>query len=176
MYSAAALAFAVGISACDGDDPAPVNEEEVITTLNVTLAPNGGGTPVTLRFFDADGDGSGAPIKTVSGNLEADKTYTGVITLSDDSKSTPVDITEEVAEEADDHLFCFTVTGSNLTVTATDKDSQNLPVGLTSSWVTTTAGNTSVKIVLRHQPETKNGQCPGSGDTDVEVDFDVIIE
>ncbi|HEY0740427.1 MAG TPA: hypothetical protein VGD40_03160 [Chryseosolibacter sp.] len=176
IYSAAALAFAVGISSCDGDDPAPVNEEEVITTLNVTLATNGGGTPVTLRFFDADGDGSGAPVKTVSGNLAANKTYTGVITLSDDSKSTPVDITEEVAEEADDHLFCFTVTGSNLTVTAVDKDSKNLPIGLASSWLTTSAGNATVKIVLRHQPGTKTGQCPGTGDTDVEVDFNVTVQ
>lgn len=176
MYCAAVMALSVGISSCDGDDPAPVNEEEVITTLTVTLTPNGGGTPVTLRFHDADGDGSGAPVKTVSGNLAADKTYAGVITLSDESKTTPVDITEEVEEEADDHLFCFTVTGSNVTVTATDKDSKNLPIGLASSWVTTTAGNASVKIVLRHQPETKTGQCPGGGDTDVEVDFDVTVQ
>jgi hypothetical protein len=166
----------IGIFSCGGNDPDPVNEEEVITTVNVVLTPGGGGIPVTLRFYDADGDGSVAPVKTISGNLSANKTYSGVITLKNESQPTPVDITEEVAEESQHHLFCFTVTGSNLTVIANDTDSKGLPIGLTSVWQTTTAGNTSVKIVLRHQFETKTGICPGDGETDVEVDFNLTVE
>ncbi len=172
---AAMVLLVVGISSC-GDDPEPVNEEEVITTLSVQLTPVGGGNIVSLRFQDLDGDGSGAPVKIVSGPLSQNKTYNAVITLLDESQSTPFDITSEVQEESEHHLFCFTVTGSNLIVTATDTDSKGLPIGLTSSWVTTSAGNAAVKIVLRHQFETKTGTCPGTGDTDVEVDFNVVVQ
>lgn len=164
------------LSSCKKDDPTPVNEEEVITTLKVVLTPAGGGIPVTLEFKDQDGDGSNPPVKTVSGPLSANKTYTGVITLLDESRAVVKDITEEVDEEAEEHLFCFVVTGSNLTVTASDADSNGLPVGLSSSWITTSAGSTSVKITLRHQPGTKTGLCPGTGETDVEVDFSLVVQ
>lgn len=163
-------------SACKNDDPKPVNEEEVITTLNVVLTPTGGGIPVTLKFQDQDGDGSVAPVTTVSGPLNSNKTYTGVITLQDESRAVVKDITPEVEEEAEDHLFCFAVTGSSLTVTASDSDSNSLPIGLTSTWTTTAAGNATIKITLRHQPGTKTGSCPGTGDTDVEVNFNVTIQ
>jgi hypothetical protein len=163
-------------SACKKDDPKPVNEEEVITTFTVVLTPSGGGVPVTLKFQDQDGDGSMAPVTTVSGPLSSGKTYTGVITLLDESRAVVANITEEVEEESDDHLFCFSVTGSNLTVVASDSDSKGLPIGLTSTWVTSTAGAASVKITLRHQPGTKTGTCPGTGETDVEVNFNLTIQ
>lgn len=173
--SALLVATVLLISGCD-DDPEPVNEEEVITTLTLTLTPNGGGTPVTLRFYDEDGDGSIQPQKTVSGPLAANKTYAGVITLLNETETPAGNITEEVKEEADDHLFCFTITNANLTVNATDKDNNNLPVGIETSWVTGAAGAGTVKVVLRHQPGAKTGNCPGAGDTDIEVDFDVTIQ
>ena len=169
------IVMLVVVSSC-GDDPEPVNEEEVITTLTVVLTPNGGGTPVTLKFYDADGDGSIAPLKTISGNLSANKTYAGVITLQNESQATPVNITTEVKSEANHHLFCFTIAGSSLTVVANDTDGNGLPIGLSSTWTTTTAGAANVKIALRHQFETKTGACPGSGETDVEVDFDLTIQ
>lgn len=169
------LTFVVIFMGCD-DDPEPVNEEEVITTVNVLLTPAGGGSAVTLRFYDADGDGSVQPVTTVSGNLLANKTYNALITLQNEAGSSPEDITAEVAEEADEHLFCFTVTGSNLTIAATDRDSNGLAIGLASTWTTTAAGNASVRVVLRHQPGTKDGNCPGSGETDVDVTFNVTVQ
>ena len=39
------------------NDPIIPNEEEVITTLNYTLTPTGGGTAIVLSFQDLDGDG-----------------------------------------------------------------------------------------------------------------------
>lgn len=169
------MLLVVGISSC-GDDPEPVNEEEVITTVTVTLTPTGGGIPVTLKFYDADGDGSIAPVKTISGNLSTNKTYSGAISLQNESQPTPIDITTEVRNEAIHHLFCFNVTGSNLTVVANDTDSKGLPIGLSSTWTTTSAGAATVKITLRHQFETKTGSCPGDGETDVEVDFNVNVQ
>jgi hypothetical protein len=175
LSSAFLVATMLLITACD-DDPKPVNEEEVITTLTLTLTPDGGGNNVTLRFYDEDGDGSIQPQTTVSGPLAANTTYAGVITLLNETETPAGDITEEVRDEADDHLFCFTASNANLTVNATDKDSNNLPVGIETSWVTGAAGAGTVKVVLRHQPGVKTGNCPGAGDSDIEVDFDVTIQ
>jgi hypothetical protein len=169
------MVLVFGFAACN-DDPTPVNEEEVITTLTVSLTPAGGGVPVTLRFSDPDGSGSSAPTKTVSGPLSAGKTYTAIITLQNESGASPIDITAEVRAEATDHLICFTTTGTSLTITAADTDDNGMAIGLTSTWTTASPGNSNVKITLRHQPGTKTGTCPGAGETDAEVDFDVTVQ
>ena len=49
---------------CEKDDPEPVNEEELITTVTYTLNPSNGGSNVTLSFQDLDGDGSNSAIIT----------------------------------------------------------------------------------------------------------------
>ena len=61
-------------TSCDNDDPEPVNEEEVITTMTATLTPVGGGGTIILKTQDLDGDGPDAPVVTVSGSL-ATNTY-----------------------------------------------------------------------------------------------------
>ena len=63
-------------------------------------------------------------------------------------------------------------TGSvlNLSVTRTDLDSNNPPlqIGLSDKFVTGAASNGILRVVLRHQPNAKNGTYdPGSTDLDV---------
>lgn len=171
VFLFAVLTFA----GCDNEDPKPVNEEEVITTLEVTLVPDVGGIPVTLKFYDADGEqGNIAPLVTVSGPLKAGSTYSGVIELWNETANPPVNITEEVAEEAGDHLFCFDVSG-DITIGYADEDGKGLPIGVITSWTVGQAGPAQVTVSLRHQVGTKTGDCPGSGETDVEVAFDVEV-
>ncbi|MBX2965024.1 MAG: hypothetical protein KF845_02675 [Cyclobacteriaceae bacterium] len=163
-----------------GDDPEPAHEEELITTLTVTLTPTGG-APITMTFKDLDGDGGGAPeyIYSSGGNaavLSASTTYTATITLLNESENPAEDITEEIEEEADEHLFCFTPTGANIGIAYDDEDDNGLPVGLTTTWTCGDAGTGTVKIVLRHQPGTKTGACPGPGESDIEVTFNVSIQ
>ena len=162
---------------CDTDDPKPVHEAEVITTLTVTLAPEGGGDAVSLRFYDEDGEqGSIAPVITVSGPLEPSTTYAAIIALENETENPAVSISEEIAGEAEDHLFCFEA-GQHLSVEYEDEDENGLPLGLVSSWTTgDIAGQTSLTITLRHQAGTKTGECPGTGETDVEVTFELLIE
>jgi hypothetical protein len=65
----------------------------------------------------------------------------------------------------------------NLTVTITDHDTnpQQYPVGLQSNFVTGAAGSGWLRIVMRHQPNVKNGTyAPGS--TDLDVGFNVSIQ
>lgn len=64
----------------------------------------------------------------------------------------------------------------NLTVTTTDLDSNNppLPLGFKTSFKTGAAGTGYLRVVLRHQPNSKDGTyAPGS--TDLDVGFNVRI-
>jgi hypothetical protein len=164
-----------------GDDPEPPNEEELITTLTVTLTPTGG-DPITMTFKDLDGEGAGVPqyIYSSGGDaavLSASTTYTAEITLLNESVTPAENITEEVEEEADEHLFCFTVGGgANIDYSYADEDDNGLDVGLTTNWETGAASTGTITIVLRHQPGTKTGACPGLGETDIEVTFNVAIQ
>lgn len=163
-------------SACSPDDPKPVNEEEVITTLEVTLVPEAGGTPVVLRFFDADGEhGSIAPEITVSGPLQNNSRYSAIIVLQNETEEPAVSISDEVIEEAEAHLFCFEISG-DIGISYEDEDANGLPLGILTSWETGAPGATRVTVILRHQPGTKTGDCPGGGDTDVQVAFDLNVE
>jgi hypothetical protein len=65
----------------------------------------------------------------------------------------------------------------NLTVSITDHDTnpQQYPVGLQSNFVTGATSNGWLRLVLRHQPNVKNGTyAPGS--TDLDIGFTVKIQ
>ena len=100
-FLATAIFATVLFVSCSNDDdtPEPVNEEEVITTLTVTLSPNGGGTAITLQTRDLDGDGPNAPVVNVSESLATGVTYSGTIVLLNETVNPPENITEEVEEE-----------------------------------------------------------------------------
>ena len=65
----------------------------------------------------------------------------------------------------------------NLTVTRTDTDNNKtpLPVGLTDSFVTGAASTGYLRVVLRHQPNVKDGTY-GVGSTDFDAGFAVTIK
>jgi hypothetical protein len=172
------LAIPFAFSACDDDkDPAPVDENEVITTITYTLTPVGGGTPVAVSFRDPDGDQGSQQPTIGSLMLAANTTYTGALTVLDETKNPVGNTTQEIREKADEHLFVYTVSPADLlTITRTDKDKNNLEVGLATALQTrATAGTGTLNIVLRHQPGTKNGTAtPGS--SDVDVTFPVTVQ
>lgn len=65
----------------------------------------------------------------------------------------------------------------NLTITRTDRDTNSpaLPVGLSDQFVTGAASNGYLQVVLRHQPNSKDGTyAPGS--TDFDAGFKVAIK
>lgn len=159
------------------DDPEPVNEEELITTVNIMLTPVGGSSEnaVTLSWDDLNLNGvvDAGEIEQVV--LYSRNAYTASIELLNKSVDPTEDITEEVREEAEDHLFCFEASGVNIAFSNFDKDANDLNVGLTSTWTTTAAtGSGTVNIKLRHQPGTKTGSCTG-GDTDIDITFPIEV-
>lgn len=184
MHKLLFVALAMGaifMSACD-DDPIVVNEEELITTLRMTLTPQGGGTPVVLSFVDLDGDGGNAPIIT-GGTLAANTTYTGALTLLNESETPVEDITEEIEEEDDEHQFFFAISsGLNLTVSYADQDGNSNPIGLATTAVAGAASTGTLTVTLRHEPNktaagVKDGDITNAGgETDIEVAFPVTIQ
>ena len=172
-----ACLFTIMLAGCS-DDQEAINEKEVITTISVMLTPKtGGATPIVLGWDDANLDAvvDAAEI-TMSGGLKINTAYAADIQVANKSASSEIDIDEEILEEAEDHLFCFTVTGVALTIQVDDEDRNGLPVGLETTWTTTTASTGTVTIILRHQPNLKTGDCPGSGDTDVSITFNIQVE
>lgn len=177
------LLLALVLSSCKKkkDDPIIPNEEEVITSLNYTLSPNGGETPVVLSFQDLDGDGGNAPIIT-GGTLDSNKTYTGSLVLLNEQENPAGDITAEILEEDEDHQFFFQTNIAGLTVAYSDQDEDGNPVGLQSTATTTGTGNGTVTVILRHEPnKSATGVVSGDitnagGETDIEVTFNVTVQ
>ncbi len=164
---------------CSDDDEAPeeVNEEETITTMTVTLVPQGGGDTIILQSRDLDGDGPNAPDITVSGDLAGNTTYTGAIVLLNETETPAEDITEEVAEEDDEHQFFFEISGSLNPVQYGDADGNGNPVGILFTVETSTAGAASLTITLRHEPKKPNdgSLADAGGETDIAQTFSLTI-
>lgn len=173
--------FLLLLQACKKDDdlvpvPPPVaNESEIITTLKITFKDSIGVKPdVTAIFRDTDADGGNAPVQFDSIRLQASTTYLATLEVLDETKTPSVDITSEIIEEANEHLFCFSPTVSGLSIRATDTYG-NFKLGVKSTWLTGTAGSGIVTVKLKHQPGVKNGSCD-PGETDIEVNFGTRIK
>jgi hypothetical protein len=151
--------------------PLPINEPELITTLKLEFTDSSNtSNKVTVIFKDPDGDGGNEPTQFDSLKLQANKTWFFETTLLNESVNPPENITEEILEEADDHLFVYSLSGINSTVQITDKDSKNLPLGLKGTWRTGGASVGNTTVILKHQPGIKDGSAD-KGETDVEVTF-----
>lgn len=186
-FGTIALLATVSFTSCSKDDKETkaVNEEEVITTVTAVYTPVGGGTAITLKSKDLDGDGANAPVVTVSGSFEKNKTYNGAVTYKNELANPVVDITLEIIQEAVDHQLFYQKTGTlnafTYATTSSNFDKNGKPVGLQSVFTTTNAASGNITITLRHQPN-KNGANVSSGDianaagsTDAEVTFAISV-
>ena len=173
------LLLLVTVASCSKDDdplPEAVNEEEVITTMEVTLT--SGASVITLKTQDLDGDGPNAPVVTVSGNLAAGTTYDGVMKFLNELESPAENITEEVEEEDLDHQVFFTV-GSGLDVTTeySNNDSAGNPLGTQFKLIAGSASSGNLTFTLVHEPTKPNtGLASAGGETDIDATFSITIE
>jgi len=179
-FLATAIFATVLFVSCSNDDdtPEPVNEEELITTMTVTLTPDGGGTPIILQTRDLDGDGPNAPVITVSGDLTAGVTYNGSIVLLNETVNPPENITDEVEDEAEEHQFFYT-TGGGLDVTTgySNFDSDGNPLGTEFILTAVTASTGNLTFTLRHEPSKPNtGLGDAGGETDFAATYNVTVQ
>jgi hypothetical protein len=182
------------LGSCSKDDPKPENIKEAITKATFKFTPAAGGASVTVTATDPDGDG---PLpRTLSGpiNLVKNVSYTLSITLINElAKPTDpeYDITEEVEEEGDEHMFFFAWTNNTFSsptgngnvdnrsdaVNYNDSDSKGQPLGLETSWTTINAtGSGTFQVILKHQPDLKSATSKSTdGESDLDVTFNLTV-
>ncbi|MEQ1571762.1 MAG: hypothetical protein ABMA64_39405 [Myxococcota bacterium] len=179
--------------------PTEVNEEEVITTVQLDFTPAAGGDTVSFVWADPENDGNPVvdPI-----TLALDGQYAMAVSFLNELADPVEDITAEVNEESDQHQVF--VLGSAVAGPATgtpagavvehayaDTDPNGLPVGLVNDITVLGAGSGTFEVVLRHLPPDGDvavkvdglaeqvasggfGSLPGA--TDVDVTFDLTVE
>lgn len=175
--------IATMFAACKKPDDPIVVEEELITTvkLNVTDSNN-----VTKTFIYKVENGFGS---TTQGNVQIDTImlqpgylYSYSIEVLNESENPAEDITEEILEERDEHLFLFSsspATGAGaLMQNDGSKDNNNLPFNQTGKLQTGGAGHGMLTINLMHAPTDKNGTTPDAsgGETDAQVTYHVMLQ
>jgi hypothetical protein len=184
-------ALAMGFASCDSDDPAPENEDEVITDVTLTFQEiNASGSPVgtPVSFTASDDEGievGGAPtIETVT--LTRGKNYILAITVFNSIKNE--DITAEILEEAAEHQFYFlgsAFTGNIMTISYADPNGVALGV-VNRLNVSSSPGtnNTQMRVILRHDldknfPGANNpnfaNYAQAGGSSDLDITFPVVI-
>ncbi|MEP5613756.1 MAG: hypothetical protein ABJP45_16000 [Cyclobacteriaceae bacterium] len=178
------------LTGCGDDDaPAEENEEEVIDLVTLTFTPEGGGTSVVATAADPDGGGV-ADFTLQPINLDVSTTYT--LTLSVQNTEEGEDITAEIEEEDDEHMFFFSFTSGVFAnpegdgnvdsraddVNYTDEDNNGQPVGLSTTWTTSDAASSDgdFRIILKHQPDIKSGTSTSNdGESDIDLTFIINI-
>lgn len=171
----------------DDDNPDPVNPEEVITTMVVTLID--GSDVVTLRFFDEDGDDPTDPVVTVSGPLKSNTTYNGSIRILNETEDPAGEVNDEIKEEAEEHQFFYITDDLGITTAYADKESDYVsdagdnPVGIEFTLTTTEqTGDADLKVELRHEPNKEaEGVADGDitnagGEPDIEWTFNIEVD
>ncbi|QJD79973.1 hypothetical protein [Spirosoma rhododendri] len=179
------LAVGLMAGACKKDEQNvdPTDDNEAITTATLSLT--NVASPSEVVSGTIENLNTSASFTNATLNLKANTTYNGSISLLDKTKTPTVDATEEIREKTNEHLFVYMympsgTTTSAVSVTITDRDTNPspgpYPVGLTTRMQTgSTAGSGSMHVVLRHQPNSKNGtEQPGT--TDLDTSFPVVIK
>lgn len=194
IYAALAIVSLTFMSACDDDDPKKEDTPELITKATLTFTPSGGGAAVVVTASDPDGEG--VQNISVDGpiNLGAAKTYILTIQLINELAA-PGDpeynITGEVEEEGDEHMFFFSWTNNVFNdpagngnidnrsddVNYEDEDANSLPLGLETFWTTAGASSGEFRILLKHQPDLKSASSTSStGETDLDIEFTINVQ
>ena len=170
----------LAVSACGDSSTAPGGENEVISRVTLTLT-SPTGAVLTAYVDDADGNGPTSPSAQVGAlALTRGVTYTGTVKFENRLASPVEDITQEVIAEANEHRVFYTVSSSGVTVTTTDVDGQNRPLGIRFSkavGASAATGAGTVRVLLCHYDNApKVGTATTcTGETDIDVAFNVNI-
>lgn len=173
------LAFA----ACKKDNAPVPDEQELITTVKLTVT---SGSTFNKEFIYKVENGftSGTPgiiqIDTVA--LPAGQTYNAALTVMNEKADPVEDITEEILEKDQEHLFLFlsepSTGAGSLIVSDGSKDRDGKPFNQTFKISAAAAGTGKFTIYLMHDPVNKAGTTPAlsGGETDAQVTFPVLLQ
>lgn len=185
----AVFSLLVAAGCSDDDAPAAENEEEVINEVILTFTPEGGSS-VSFTYNDPDGEGTDAPTqdKIV---LNDNTQYYMTVTLKNTVGDADENITEEVEEEGDEHMFFYgwtnglfqapsgdgNIDNSSDPVAYGDFDVNTLPIGLETAWKTGGPASGTFRMILKHQPDIKSEiSTSGDGESDIDLEWDIEIQ
>ena len=171
-------------TACEEDEAAPEeeNEVEVFTDVKLVFTPTGGGAAVEAAAQDPDGAGVQELQVLGAINLAANTSYTLTMVIENCLESPCELMNEEIEEEDDEHQFFFAFTNDAFTsptgngnidsasdpINYNDSDGNGNSLGLNTSWTTGSASTGTFTVQLQHQPDVKTAT---SGSTDGDTDF-----
>ncbi|MCU0625995.1 MAG: hypothetical protein MUF21_05840 [Gemmatimonadaceae bacterium] len=174
---AAPAALLLALAGCGDSSTEPGGESELITRVTLTLTPQGGGAAQTAVINDPDGNGPQAPqAQTGTLSLARGTTYTGTVRFENAVASPIEDITAEVRAEANEHRVFYTASTTGVTITTTDTDGQNRPLGLAFTaavGATAAQGAGTARVLLCHYDSSpKVGTATScTGETDIDLTF-----
>ena len=171
-------------TACEEDEAAPEeeNEVEVFTDVKLVFTPTSGGAAVEAAAQDPDGAGVQELQVLGAINLAENTSYTLTMVIENCLESPCELMNEEIEEEDDEHQFFFAFTNDAFTSPAgngnidsasdpinyNDSDGNGNSLGLNTSWTTGSASSGTFTVQLQHQPDVKTAT---SGSTDGDTDF-----
>ena len=182
--------FLILFSCSEDDIPEEENLPEVITNVNLTFTPDGGGDVVTAAAVDPDGEGGDPLMVTQDIVLAANTSYR--LSIGVFNSIANEDVREEIEMEDDDHQLFFEWTegafptpggngntdNRNDAVGYQDFDDANLPLGLETDWTTGAASTGTFRVVLKHQPNNQKSETStvNTGDTDFNIVWNLTIQ
>lgn len=179
-------------TACEEDEAAPEeeNEVEVFTDVKLVFTPSGGGAAVEAAAQDPDGAGVQELQVLGAINLAANTEYTLTMVIENCLESPCELMNEEIEEEDVEHQFFFAFTNDAFTSPAgngnidsasdplnyNDADGNGNSLGLNTSWTTGSASSGTFTVQLQHQPDVKTATSGATdGDTDFALTFNLNI-
>lgn len=188
------LGIMATLSNCGPDAPQKEDVPEVITTAKLTFTPSTG-SAIVVTATDPDADGVQSIKVDGPINLLKNTEYVLSITLLNElAKPTDdaYEVSKEVLAEGDEHMFFFSWTKSAFANPSGDGnidsrndpvryvggtgslDGGNLPLGLTTTWLTTdvVTASANFRVLLKHQPALKSATSSSNdGETDLDITF-----
>ncbi len=167
-------------------DPLPVNESELITTVQLTLTDTASPYNThSIIFRDLDGDGGTDAILTPDSlSLPAGTAFNATLLLLDERNPETDTINREITAENTAHQFFYQSIPSDVLTNFSylSFDDNGKPLGLMFSCESKNIpSNGALKVILRHEPnKSAAGVASGDisnadGETDIEIAFPFYI-
>ncbi|MES2478318.1 MAG: hypothetical protein V4561_04485 [Bacteroidota bacterium] len=179
-----AILFTSIISSCNKkSDPPTPDEQELITTLKIQVIEEFSSFVQTFEYKVENGfGGAGGTVKIDTIKLKPDTKYDAVLTVLNEKATPTEDLTNEIIEESNAHLFLKKsepASGNgSISVGQGNKDKAGNPLNQTFKLTSGTSGKGSFRLVLLHQPTNKNATSveTAGGETDLDAIFPVLIQ
>ena len=187
LFTFGLVLLSLFMSCSDDEVPEAENVEEAIDKVTLTFSADGADN---LVFTAIDPDVAGwANVTYQDIELKSNTEYTLDIKLEYTVENE--NVTEEIEEEADEHMFFFSFTDGMFTspsgdgnvdnrdhpINYEDKDSNNFPLGLKTTWETGDAiADKTFNVILKHQPDLKTATSTSTtGSSDIDLTWKISV-